>query len=211
MAIDFKKTTYSGSTPVIWRGECKMLPGGFKLLQSFVAGTVIFRGALAYANFDDMTAAIIKIAKVLTGGTTTKPRVMKGHYFQIGDTLMKLGVDDKSPIVKSIDTSNSDYDVIELSAAITGLAEGDTLQESTEHTPASGSGDTAVDAIPANPKYVGNMVVGADKELGKGFAVVDLAYEAVLLKKVAYPFPESWLVENSPCLKTNPNILFINQ
>ncbi len=210
MSIEFKKTNFSGSTPTIWRGECKMLPGGFSLIQSFIAGTVIFRAVLAFANFENMTGAIIKIAKVLAGSTTTKPRVVKGHYFQVGDVLMKIGADDNSPFIKSIDTSNSDYDVFELSAGITGLTTNDVLQESTEYVAAITEG-TIADAIPAKPKYVGNMVVGADLEIGKGLPTLDLAYDAVVLKSNTYPLPKEWLMDDSPCLKTNPNIMFINQ
>ena len=207
MAIDFKKTAYPGATPAIWRGECKMLPGGFSMLQVFPPGMVIPRGVLAYANFTNLTSAIIKVAKVLTGGTTTKPRVQKGHCFQVADVLMKLGVTDKSPMIKSIDRSHTEYDAIELSSAITGLKADDFLQESTEYIAVDGE----TPAVPAVPKYVGNMIVGADLEINKSVNTLDLAYEAMVLIKVAYPIPADWLMENSPCLKTNPNILFINQ
>ena len=30
MAIEFKQTHYAGHTPEFWRGEAKILPGGFK-------------------------------------------------------------------------------------------------------------------------------------------------------------------------------------
>ena len=107
MAIDFKKTQLSGHTPEIWRGECKILPGGFKPVQNFPVGTVLHRGTPIYVDFEAMSAAVCKTAKVLKGGTTTAPRVAKGHYFVAGDVVMKLGVTDKSPIIKSIDTANA--------------------------------------------------------------------------------------------------------
>lgn len=130
MAIDFKKTQVSGHTPEIWRGECKILPGGFKPVQNFPVGTVLHRGTPIYVDFEAMSAAICKTAKVLAGGSTTAPRVAKGHYFVAGDVVMKLGVTDKSSSIKSIDTSNADYDVINLSAAIAGLTENDVIAES---------------------------------------------------------------------------------
>ena len=95
MAIDFKKTQLSGHTPEIWRGECKILPGGFKPVQNFPVGTVLHRGTPIYVDFEAMSAAVCKTAKVLKGGTTTAPRVAKGHYFVAGDVVMKLGVTDQ--------------------------------------------------------------------------------------------------------------------
>lgn len=200
MAIEFKKTAFSGRFPEIWRGECKMLPGGFKPLQSFSVGTVLRRATLLEVNFENMTAAVIKLADVLAGGTTKAVRVAKGHYFAVGDVVTKVGDGKSTPSISSIDTSNVDYDVLTLSAAYTGLTEGDTIVEST----AVGSGD-------ATSKYTPNMIVGADKEFnGKGIPAIDAAYEAVVLyPSLSFTIPAEWL--NGPCLKSNPNILFVKQ
>lgn len=210
MAIDFKKTQLSGHTPEIWRGECKILPGGFKPVQNFPVGTVLHRGTPIYVDFEAMSAAVCKTAKVLAGGTTTAPRVAKGHYFVVGDVVMKLGVTDKSPIIKSIDTANAEYDVITFASAIAGLADGDILVEASAATAAEG--DNA--AVPAAPLYTPNMVVGAVKEFtGKGLPTIDAAYEAVVLyPSLNFPLLEDWLINpGKVCLKANPNILFIKQ
>ena len=197
MAIEFKKTAFSGNTPVIWRGECKMLPGGFKPKQTFPVGTVLRRGIPIQVNFEEMSAGVVKIAKVLTGGTTSAPRVSKGHLFALGDKVQKVG-DTKSTTVSKIDTSNADYDVITLAAEITGLTDGDSIQES--------DGESS-----AKPLYTPNMVIGADLEFkGTGIPTIDAAYEAVVLyNNVNYPIPADWL--QGVCLKSNPNILFIKQ
>lgn len=210
MAIDFKKTQLSGHTPEIWRGECKILPGGFKPVQNFPVGTVLHRGTPIYVDFEAMSAAVCKTAKVLAGGTTTAPRIAKGHYFVAGDVVMKLGVTDKSPIIKSIDTANAGYDVITFASAIAGLADGDILVEASAATAAEG--DNA--AVPAAPLYTPNMVVGAVKEFtGKGLPTIDAAYEAVVLyPSLNFPLLEDWLINpGKVCLKANPNILFIKQ
>ena len=210
MAIDFKKTQLSGHTPEIWRGECKILPGGFKPVQNFPVGTVLHRGTPIYVDFEAMSAAVCKTAKVLKGGTTTAPRVAKGHYFVAGDVVMKLGVTDKSPIIKSIDTANAEYDVLTFASAIAGLADGDILVEASAATAAEG--DNA--AVPAAPLYTPNMVVGAVKEFtGKGLPTIDAAYEAVVLyPSLNFPLLEDWLINpGKVCLKANPNILFIKQ
>ena len=210
MAIDFKKTQLSGHTPEIWRGECKILPGGFKPVQNFPVGTVLHRGTPIYVDFEAMSAAVCKTAKVLKGGTTTAPRVAKGHYFVAGDVVMKLGVTDKSPIIKSIDTANAEYDVLTFASAIAGLAEGDILVEASAAAAAEGDNE----AGPAAPLYTPNMVVGAVKEFtGKGLPTIDAAYEAVVLyPSLNFPLLEDWLINpGKVCLKANPNILFIKQ
>lgn len=210
MAIDFKKTQVSGHMPEIWRGECKILPGGFKPVQNFPTGTVLHRGTPIYVDFEAMSAAVCKTAKVLAGGTTTAPRIAKGHYFVAGDVVMKLGVTDKSPIIKSINTANAKYDVLTFASAIAGLADGDILVEASAATAAEG--DNA--AVPAAPLYTPNMVVGAVKEFtGKGLPTIDAAYEAVVLyPSLNFPLLEDWLINpGKVCLKANPNILFIKQ
>lgn len=210
MAIDFKKTQLSGHTPEIWRGECKILPGGFKPVQNFPVGTVLHRGTPIYVDFEAMSAAVCKTAKVLKGGTTTAPRVAKGHYFVAGDVVMKLGVTDKSPIIKSIDTANAEYDVLTFASAIAELAEGDILVEASAAAAAEGDNE----AVPAAPLYTPNMVVGAVKEFtGKGLPTIDAAYEAVVLyPSLNFPLLEDWLINpGKVCLKANPNILFIKQ
>lgn len=210
MAIDFKKTQLSGHTPEIWRGECKILPGGFKPVQNFPVGTVLHRGTPIYVDFEAMSAAVCKTAKVLKGGTTTAPRVAKGHYFVAGDVVMKLGVTDKSPIIKSIDTANAEYDVLTFASAIAGLAEGDILVEASAAAAAEGDNE----AVPVAPLYTPNMVVGAVKEFtGKGLPTIDAAYEAVVLyPSLNFPLLEDWLINpGKVCLKANPNILFIKQ
>lgn len=197
MAIEFKKQAFSGKTPVIWRGECKILPGGFKPKQTFPVGTVLRRGIPIQVDFEEMSAGVVKIAKVLDGGTTTDARVGKGHLFAVGDKVQKLGTA-TSTTVSKIDTSNADYDVITFAAAITGLAAGDSIQES--------DGQSS-----AKPLYTPNMVIGADLEFkGTGIPTIDAAYDAVVLyNNVNYPIPADWL--QGVALKSNPNILFIKQ
>lgn len=197
MAIEFKKQAFSGKTPVIWRGECKILPGGFKPKQTFPVGTVLRRGLPIQVDFDDMSAGVVKIAKVLDGGTTSAARIGKGHLFVVGDKVQKLGTT-TSTTVNKIDTSNADYDVVTFATEITGLAAGDNIQES--------DGQSS-----AKPLYTPNMVVGADLEFkGTGIPTIDAAYEAVVLyNNVYYPIPADWL--QGVTLKSNPNILFIKQ
>lgn len=208
MAIEFKKSAVAGHFPEIWRGECKILPGGFKPKNTIPVGNVVHRGTLLEVNFEEMSAAVIKVATVLKGGTTQKPRIGKGHHFAIGDVVAKVDGDGKkSPIITAIDTSNTEYDTLTLQAAITGLSEGDAIIEATEYAAAEGETTETL----AKPKYTPNMIVGAVFEnTGKGLPAISAAYEAVVLyPSLTFPILNDWLT--GCCLKSNPNILFIKQ
>lgn len=200
MAIEFKKTAFKGHTPEIWRGECRILPAGFKPLQNFPVGTILHRGTPIYVDFETMTAAVCKAAVVVAGGTTTAFRVAKNHLFVVGDVVTKVGDGASTPTIKSIDTTHTDYDVITLSASYSGLTAGDVVVES----------ETASDGA-ATYKYEPNAVVGAVKEFtGKGIPTIDAAYEAVVLyPSLVFPILDEW--KTGICLKSNPNILFIKQ
>lgn len=204
MAIEFKKTTYAGNLDAFWRTEVRMLPGGFNCSQSIPVGDVIPRGALVCADFDTMTATIVKVGRVVDGGTTTKPRVTKNNHFYAGDTVMKIGKkDDAAVTVKSVDRSNPDYDVVEFSAALATLAKGDYLVEAVKDT-----GDSATTYSQA---HEANTILGADyTSRAVGMTTLDVAYSAVALKDVCPQFPADWL-DGGAFLKTNHNILFIKQ
>lgn len=197
MGVKFTPETKEGNMPVFWRGEAKILPGGYKLLQTFPKGTRIPRGTLVSIMPGTLTAGISKHAEVVTGGTATKPRVKKGHLFQAADVVMKAG-ETTGVTISSIDASNADYDTITLSAAITGLAAGNILLEATATT---SSGE----------KYVPNGVVGetTDPLNGDDSDTVSVAYDAVVLRGYVPDPPEAWL--QGITLKNNPNIIFIKQ
>lgn len=203
MAIEFRKTSYAGNLDAFWRTEVRMLPGGFNCSQSIPVGDVIPRGALVCADFDTMTATIVKVGRVVDGGTTTKPRVTKNNHFYAGDTVMKIGKKDAAVTVKSVDRSNPDYDVVEFSAALATLAKGDYLVEAVKDT-----GDSATTYSQA---HEANTILGADyTSRAVGMTTLDVAYSAVALKDVCPQFPADWL-DGGAFLKTNHNILFIKQ
>lgn len=203
MAIEFKKTSYAGNLDAFWRTEVRMLPGGFNCSQSIPVGDVIPRGALVCADFDTMTATIVKVGRVVDGGTTTKPRVTKNNHFYTGDTVMKIGKKDAAVTVKSVDRSNPDYDVVEFSAALATLAKGDYLVEAVK--------DTGDSATAYSQAHEANTILGADyTSRAVGMTTLDVAYSAVALKDVCPQFPADWL-DGGAFLKTNHNILFIKQ
>lgn len=204
MAIEFKKQSYAGHFPEIWRGEAKILPGGFSPKKEIQPGTVLRRAVPLCVDFDELSAAICKTVKVLAGGTTTKPRIPKGHYFSVGDSVTKHGDYSELVVITGIDKSNTEYDTLTLQSAYTGLAENDVLVEGASN----GEGEKATIA----PAYEPNMIIGAEKNWdGKGLLTIDAAYDAVVLipSLEDTPMLPEWL--NGVCLKNNPNILYIKQ
>ena len=200
MAISFATTKYEGNFDALWRGECEVLPGGFKAKNDLNTGDVIKRGHPLYVDFANMEAAVVKAALVVTGGSTSAPRVKKGHHFYVGDkVVLATSGTDTGVTISAINTSNADYDVITLSSAITALTADDILQEADK----SGSG--------AVPKYTPNAVVAADLVVpANGVIVLDAAYGARVIKdRVDYPLVSSWFT--GICFTNNPNIIFIRQ
>lgn len=200
MAIEFNRNAVPAAKEPFWRKEVKMLPGGFSLKDPFPVGSVIRKSSPLCVDFSNMSAAVVKVGKVLTGGTTTAPRVAKGHNFVVGDLVMKIGVTGKAVNVSSIDRTNSEYDVITFSAALTGVAAGDFVQEA------------VADSDNFKVKYTANMVLGADVEVKEvGMPTLDASYDCIILKSIAAPIPEEWLVSGGCGLATNPRIMYINQ
>lgn len=197
MGVKFEGKSYAGNMPVFWRGEAKILPGGYKLLQTFPKGTVIPKGTPLHIVIGTLTAAVSKYAKVVSCETTSKLRVPKGTLFQINDIVMKEG-GTIGVTVSSIDTSNADYDVLTLSSAISGLAANDVLIEA-----------TATNSSAA--KYEPNAVVGEDTEplSGGDQGTVSAAYDAVVLLGYTVQLPASWM--QGICMKNNPNIIYVKQ
>lgn len=195
MAINFEQTNYSGRMPQIWRGECKMLPGGFQPSDTFALDTVLYRGTPLRVDIEGMTAAVCKAATVTDVSTATAPRVAKGHYFAAGDYFAVSGKEGAAVQITAVDTSNSAYDVLTIGAAVEGLAAGDVLV---------GSDADGAAVLP-------NAIVGADKKFdGKGLPTIDAAYDALVLSRsLGYGIPQEWL--QGLGLKENQNILFINQ
>lgn len=203
MGIQFKTTPYAGHFPEIWRGDCKVLPGGFKPANTVAIGTVVRRATLLCVDFDAMSAAIVKTALVVAGGSTTAPRVAKGHYFAVGDVVAING-GASTATVKSVDATNSGYDVITFTSALTGVKADDVLIESSVATiPENGT---------AAPKYKPNACVSAEKEFkSTGINTLDAAYDALILvpSLSGTPVLPEWL--NGFCLADNHAIKFIKQ
>lgn len=176
MAVIKQKTSYSGRVPEIWRGECKILPGGYGLNNELPVGTIVRRGT-PVRIYNGFKADLCKTATVLSGGTTTSPRIGKGNLFQVGDVVFKVGSDGTvSRSITSIDRSNADYDVLTFGSALTGLVADDAIVEATPYgyydaestdvgalkVVASGASDGQVNLATAKANYNGSKDLAAN-------------------------------------------------
>lgn len=189
MGITRKPTKLNGSMPVFWRGECKVLPKDFELTTLVPDGAVLYKGTPVYIDYATGNHQLCATAKIVSGGTTSAPRVAKGHSFAAG---MNVFVGETAGQIVSIDTSNAEYDVFTLKAAVTGATSGAILT----------SVSTAV---------VPNTVIAETKEMDttRGFKGVAVSYDAVVLLGSIPPLPEAWVT--GYCLKNNHSIKFIKQ
>lgn len=183
MGIILEKTKIKGNFPVFWRGECKVLPGDFKLTDELPEGTEVKNGTPIKLDFDKMECKLCKAVKVIAGGTTTKPRVVKGSFVAKGDAIGEQ-------TVSSINTSNDDYDELTLSAANSDAVDGAILAVGTDLPDA---------VIETTFVYTKTM----------SFQTVSAGYEALILKEVVYPVPSTWL--QGWKLKNCPTIGYIKQ
>lgn len=194
MAITFSKTTYTGKVPRVWRGECKILPGGFIPAQDFETGTIIPQGTLLYVDYDSLSAAVVKSASIVDGSSASELYIAKGLLFQEGDTICIYG-SSTTVTISSIDTdTNSDYDILTLSGDIaTSVSEGDIIVESAG--------------------YVPNAFVGADIEVtATGILTIDAAYEGVLIyPNLGAPIVDDWKVSGGFALAANQSIKLVKQ
>ena len=223
MAIEFKRTKYKGGFPVFWRGNREALPGDFKLKGTYPEGTLLKEGTPIKLDFANMECKICKSALVVTGGTTSAPRVVKGSMFQVGDTV-KIG--ESNSTIKSIDTTNADK-IGESNSTIKSIdtTNADKTGESNSTIKSIDTTNADYDVLTFTAAVTGatqgatllsdddlpDAVIETTKEYTTkhGFPVVSAAYGARILKDVAYPVPEAWLEGYS--LKNNHEIKYIRQ
>jgi len=109
--------------------KIRVAQGGFSVdTTSLPTGLAyIKQGTLININYTTRTATVFKSVKVITGGSTSAPRVTKNNLFKVGDSVIVEGRLEARTI-SAIVTTNTAYDTWTLSGAITGLAADDTLE-----------------------------------------------------------------------------------
>lgn len=133
-----KRFHFGGEKP-IFTGSPSIVPGGFNLdveAQNFIIGTEISPGTLAIFNEQTRKVRIIKTAKVKKVESDNKTIYLVANdtvepCFAPGDSVLKTvtGTFAAAPTISRVERRNNGDYVITLSAAISGLANGDTIQQ----------------------------------------------------------------------------------
>jgi len=158
----FVKNTAPAPDPKIWdelNAHTDGLGGGVLAVTELDAtknGGRLLKGAPLYLDYATKMAHVVKAATIITGGTTTIPRVNKNHLFVVGDFGYVSG---DAVAITSIDTTNAAYDAITFSAAVTGATAGAVITHA-----------TAAGATPA-VKYTANCLLGDSTKIIAGTTV----------------------------------------
>lgn len=210
--MKFRKKTFGGTRQICTTSPAIGVPGGFNLDTSKVQypiGAVI--PAASLAQYDEITrlVTVLKAARVSVISVDDAKRVtlecdeFLSPIFMIGDSVAKVAVGNfaDAPKIAKITDDRSGY-VIELSAAIAGLAVGDAIFQVIEK---SGKAVFPVDA----PQ---GLTIAAET-LGTVVGLDETSVDVTTDSKGGYfyerripPIPTEFI--QGICLKTNPNILF---
>lgn len=133
-----KKFHFGGEKP-IFTGSPSIVPGGFNLdveAQNFIIGSEISPGTLAIFNEQTRKVKVIKTAKVKKVGSDNKTIYLVANdtvepCFAPGDSVLKTvtGTFAAAPTITKVDRKNNGEYIVTLSAAISGLAADDTIQQ----------------------------------------------------------------------------------
>jgi len=149
-----------------------------------VAYALILKGCPMYLDADNK-AHVVKSAMIVTGGTTTKPKVSKDHLYKVGDFVYCSG---EAVAISSIDDSNVNYDELTLSEACAGAVSGQILEQSV--------------SAGANPvkKYVPNVLLGNDYKMiaGETLNLIFRIDEWINRARFAYPMSDTTISSLAP-------------
>jgi len=144
----------------------------------------LLKGCPVYVD-TNAVAHVVKSALVISGGTTSAPRVSKDHMFMATDSVFVSGA---SVTVESVDERNEDYDVLSLSAPCTNAVAGQIIEqaETTTESPVK--------------KYIPNTLLGDDAHMidGETVNVVFRINEWVKKIKFAYPMSDTTIDSLAP-------------
>ena len=132
------KRRKDSATRPIFAHKIADVRGGVSVATSDLAGNYLAEGAPLYYTGGKWHA--LKHARVAEKATATATavKVEKTHNLKIGDVLLAT-IGDKASSVTEIDTSNSSYDTITLSAALGTIEAGAVLLEAAAVQESTGS------------------------------------------------------------------------
>ncbi len=204
-----KTDSFTGQRPV-FTGSPSIVPGGFNLdvtNQRFNVGDIIPIGTVA--KFDEQTrlVQILKTAEVVDIDSddakivSLKVAEFFKPVFCVGDKIAKAGAISgtyaNAISITAINKTKSTY-VITLSAAISGLAVGDTLEEVVENASHN-----------AAERFTGNSVTIKDVEVDEFETAIDVCADTMqyaLLERRVPKIPASQKDAAGMALAGNPHI-----
>jgi len=151
--------------------------GYFAASSGITAGTTVKLGTPIYFDLSTHIVHVVKNALVITGGTTTAPRVSKKNLLSVGEFVYVSG---DAVAINSIDKTNAAYDTLTLSAPCVGATAGAYLEQA-----------TAAGATPAL-KYAVNALLGeAVKNVQGGERVMPVMWVFELINSAKLPYDVS--------------------
>ena len=202
-----KNESFTGTCPV-FSGSPSIVTGGFNLdvaSQHFAVGDIVPAGSLAVADEATRKVQIVRTAKVEEVGTDAKVvRLHVGEFhapcFAVGNKVLKAGAISgtyaAAPEIARIEKSGNRY-VITLSAAISGLAVGDTIVEVVDN------GGNAAEIGKANAVTIRSEVVG---EFETSVDVTADTMNYALYERRVAPIPASQKDATGAFLASNPHV-----
>jgi len=145
------KLTYTAadavSYPIFDLSKIKVAQGGYSIDTSILPTGLdyVLRGTLITIADATRLAQPFKTTTVITGGSTSAPRVTKNNLFKVADVVQVDGRDEARTISAIDTTTSTSYDVWTLSGAITGLTAGDVLIQGYVAAVAPGYGGIVTD------------------------------------------------------------------
>ena len=204
-----KTDSFTGQRPV-FTGSPSIVPGGFNLdvtNQRFNVGDIIPIGTVAKFNEQTRLVQILKTAEVVdidsddTKIVSLKVAEFFKPVFCVGDKVAKAGAISgtyaNAISITAINKTKSTY-VITLSAAISGLAVGDTLEEVVENASHN-----------AAERFTGNSVTIKDVEVDEFETAIDVCADTMqyaLLERRVPKIPASQKDAAGMALAGNPHI-----
>lgn len=209
-----KKHSFTGSRPIFTGSPSKVI-GGFNLdrsNQNFADGDIIPGGVLAIANEETRLVQVIKTAKVAEVDSedakvvTLEVDEFYAPFFAVGDMILKAGATATAiasvPTIKKIEEKGNIYKIT-LSAAISGLAKGDVLEE------VISDGDATTPK--SKSRGLANSVTVADNEVKEFETSIDVSADTLqyaLYERRVLPIPASQKDDTGAFLKANPHVKF---
>ena len=203
-----KTASFTGTRP-IFSGSPSIVNGGFNLdvaNQHFAVGDVIPAGTLAIANEETRKVQIVRTATVVeidaedTKKVTLRVDEFFAPCFAVGNKVLKAGAISgtfaAAPQITKIEKNGQSY-VVTLSAAISGLAAGDTIVEVVDN------GGNAAEIGKAN------TVTIRDEEVSEFETSVDVTADTMqyaLYERRVAPIPASQKDTTGSFLAANPHV-----